>query len=738
MEREALIFQFDDVRVDAANAQVWKAGRSVALEPKALRVLVFLLERPGRLVEKEELLSSVWANTFVTENALTRCIALLRKVLGDSKGEAKYIETVPTRGYRFIAPVRVETASPNGAVGTITAREAGTSPRGEISEIRQSPQPRARSGSIPRWAVLALLTLVGVASAIFVANRYLDRATANDEAKPDFTMLQVTNSTGIELFPSFSPDGNTVAYSSNEKGVFEIYLKQLARGGSVVQLTKDGGPNLHAAWSPDGTTIAYYSAAKGGIWLIPALGGVARQLTTFGSSPAWSPDGAKIAFESEGSTNIALNASVSISGATLWTANVADGTLRQLTQMDQPRGAHNAPTWSPDGKTIGFVTNGFQSNGLWTLQLADGRITKLADGNYFNPVFAKDGQHLYVASDFALWKTAVDGPRDEKGYPEHSKLLDLLPEASRYLAVSSDGRKLAFSRLAASSNIYSLPMSGNHAAGQPIALTHDTRQRKTNATISFDGRRVLFEVGSVDRNGGVWVMDADGQNARPVLVPCQNPRWLPGNEDFLCTEFVPVDGPECKQKKCWTAEVEKVHLATGAHETVMKLGEDGFFFRYSRDGKQVAFMSIRNGPPNVYVAALEEGVPRQVTFDRVSIGFPTWAPDGRTLAVEQKVGDDTRICLLKPGEKPVELTHDEGQSWPASFSPDGDKIAFAAQRKGVWNLWWVSRRDGTEKQLTFYRDANEYVRYPDWSPDGKSIVYEYAETTGNIWLLEFR
>lgn len=727
MELQAPIFQFDDVQVDVRNAQVRKAGRSLAVEPKAFRVLVFLLERAGRLVEKEELLSAVWADTFVTENALTRCIAHLRKVLGDTKGEAKYIETVPTRGYRFIAPVRVESSPPAEVAGVDHIPEAMSGRPGALAA-------RTRMG----WAALIVLILVVAAGAVFAARWRAHRAEASGEAKLDFSMLQVTNSTGMDIFPSFSPDGNTVAYSSNEKGAFEIYLKQLAQGGSVVQLTNDGGPNLHAAWSPDGTTIAYYSAAKGGIWLIPALGGVARQLTTFGSSPAWSPDGSKIVFESEGSTNVAVNASISISGATLWTANVADGALHQLTQVDKPEGAHNSPTWSPDGKSIAFVTAGFKGNGLWTMQLADGKPTKIADGGYFNPVYARDGRHIYVATEFALWKTAVDGPRDEKGYPEHVKLVDSLPETSRYLAMSADGRKLAFSRLASSSNIYSLAMAGDHPKGEPEALTRDTRLRKTNPAVSFDGRRVLFEVGSMDRNGGVWVMDADGRNARPALTPCDNPRWLPGDEDFLCTDFVLDNSADCKRAKCWTAEMEKVHLATGAHETVLRLGQDGSFFTYSRDGKQVAFMSVRNGPPNVYVASVEGGPPQQVTFDRVSMGFPSWSPDGQVLAVEQKVGDGTHIWLVKPGEAPAELTRDDEQTWPSSFSPDGDKIAFAAQKKGVWNLWWVSRRDGSKKQLTYYHAANEYVRYPDWSPDGSLIAYEYAEITGNIWLLELK
>src|SRR5437868_11209294 len=108
MDDKAQIYRFDNVRVDAASFRVWKDERAVQIEPKAFQVLLFLIENRGRLVEKRELLDAVWKETFVTENALTREIAQLRKALGESAREAKYIETVPTKGYRFIADVEVK------------------------------------------------------------------------------------------------------------------------------------------------------------------------------------------------------------------------------------------------------------------------------------------------------------------------------------------------------------------------------------------------------------------------------------------------------------------------------------------------------------------------------------------------------------------------------------------------------------------------------------------------------
>lgn len=107
MEVKSLIYQFDDVRVVLERFEVVKADSRVRLEPKAFEALVFLIEHRGQLVGKKELLDAVWKEAFVTENDMTRVIAQLRKVLGDDSRQAKYIETVPTRGYRFIAEVQV-------------------------------------------------------------------------------------------------------------------------------------------------------------------------------------------------------------------------------------------------------------------------------------------------------------------------------------------------------------------------------------------------------------------------------------------------------------------------------------------------------------------------------------------------------------------------------------------------------------------------------------------------------
>src|SRR5262245_34899891 len=106
------IWEFGPFRLDETERLLLREGEPVGLTPKVFDTLVALLERSGRLVEKDELMAKLWPDTFVDEGALTRNISDLRKALG---GE-RYVETVPKRGYRFVAPVRELTAECAGLI----------------------------------------------------------------------------------------------------------------------------------------------------------------------------------------------------------------------------------------------------------------------------------------------------------------------------------------------------------------------------------------------------------------------------------------------------------------------------------------------------------------------------------------------------------------------------------------------------------------------------------------------
>jgi TolB protein len=232
-------------------------------------------------------------------------------------------------------------------------------------------------------------------------------------------------------------------------------------------------------------------------------------------------------------------------------------------------------------------------------------------------------------------------------------------------------------------------------------------------------------------------MGSDGKNPEQLTNDSSGvcPSWFPeGDRIAFLSVRDTTSSKGLEPGKLWAIAVE-----SGRQELLMELGEDVGYARLSPDGKDVALNSNRSGTLNVWTIPLAGGVARQLTFDKEMAGFPYWSPDGQLLAFQMKRGDDTHISVTpSDGGEITQLTFDRGQSWTGDWSPDGEKISFAGERNGYWNVWWVSRSAKKQKQVTNYAKLNSYVRYPSWSPLGNQIVYEYAETTGNIWLMELR
>src|SRR5260370_35635423 len=105
IEHKCFVFTFTDVEVREREFCIVKSGEVLSVEPKAFRVLLFLVRNPHRLIWKDELRDAVWSDCAVSENSLTRSIALLRRLLGEDAREPRCIATAPTSGYRFLSGV---------------------------------------------------------------------------------------------------------------------------------------------------------------------------------------------------------------------------------------------------------------------------------------------------------------------------------------------------------------------------------------------------------------------------------------------------------------------------------------------------------------------------------------------------------------------------------------------------------------------------------------------------------
>lgn len=704
-------YKFADVVIDRADFRVRKAEESRKITPRAFEVLLYLIAHRGRTVEKREIFEQVWRESFVSDNALTRIVKEIRQVIGDDANSPLFIETVPKRGYRFIAEVE-ETEN------KMPADEDSPSPA-----ISDEP---AKSFAKPQRSSHLIFVIVLLTCAVVLLGGWLFFRNQDSTNTPIVTRTaQITRWSGLDNFPAISPDGNSLAYSSDQSGNFEIYVKPLASDAKEIQITGDGNQNFQPAFSPDGQRIAFHSKTRGGIWIIPVSGGTAKQLTNFGTNPAWSPDGQQIAFQSGAITDLGA-VSRTLPPSVLWLVPANGGEPYQLTRAGSPLGGHSSPAWSPDGKRIAFNVGDLLSYGLWSIQISDGKVQKISL-NGFEPVYAPDGTRIYYATLNGLWQIPVSSI-DGKPTGEPVKLADDGPAQIRGLRISADGKKIVYGMLMSKSSLAALPLDANgEAVGNPMPLLQNAAFRNTFPAFSPDGSRFVYVSWQTGSSGTLWLVNSDGQSSSE-LTTGYVPNWFSDGEQI---GFISERGG--------TKKFMSINSLTGKETEAHTFKSDVDFARISPNGKEIAFNSKENGTINVWLANLETGEEKQITFDPEFMGFPVWSPDGKTLAVQIKRGEDTHIALIPAnGGEAIQLTNERGQSWVHSFSPDGERLVFAGQRDNIWNIYSVSRSTREKKKLTNYDKFNSYVRYPAWSPRNDKIIFEYAEMTGNIWLTELK
>ena len=234
MQRVSTRYRWDDFVLDLDSYRLERAGVALSLEPKAFNLLVLMVQRPGHLFSKQEIFEALWPDTAVTDHALTRVVAQLRRVLGDEAREARYLETVPTRGYRWNKPVHEET----GPERPTPARQDPPKPpdadlpskaaKADLSDTDSVGE--AREGG--RLSGLSAAFMLGIVVLSFLAWAESRMPT---EAAPDSAItirdprwpVQVTTHAGLDMHPAMSPQGDAIAFVSDRGGPFEIYIRGL-------------------------------------------------------------------------------------------------------------------------------------------------------------------------------------------------------------------------------------------------------------------------------------------------------------------------------------------------------------------------------------------------------------------------------------------------------------------------------------------------------------------------------
>jgi Tol biopolymer transport system component/DNA-binding winged helix-turn-helix (wHTH) protein len=758
-------FRWDDFRLDLGNFRLERNGVPLPLEPKALNLLAFLLAHAGRLVTKQEIFDAVWPQTAVTDHALTRVVAQLRRTLGDEAREARYIETVPTRGYRWVRPLiapEAESRTPPPDQHT----EAAPSPDGATASVPPMATVVSHAGSTTavdrpgrafafRGVASALVAVVVLLLAYSQRSAMTPAASAGTDGGPvratggfaDMKWpVQLTTRNGLDLHPAISPQGDALAFANDRTGSFEICVRASSGPATDTPLTSDGAQNVQPAWSPDGRFIAYHSYSRGGIWVIPARGGVPRQLAARGSHPAWSPDGSSIAFQSDEHADVTPSAWLAVSGSTLWRVDVATSALTQMTFMGKPAGGHAAPAWSADGRFLAFtVFEAGDDGGVWLLDVRTGDTRPLTDmTGLYELSFAPDNRAIYATGGEArITRLPFDARTGTLAGPPVVLPIGGVPGV-RGLSISADGKTLVFGGIALSSHIWTQSIgSDGTPAGSARAVTSDTSRRNSLAKMSPDGSRIVYLSTRRGAAPDLWVMDADGANAVPLTVNgFSGPRaawlrWLPDSKhvQYLSGRNGTVG--------LWTIDIvtrrEELQRAYGsAVDALRRLGE----MEVSPGGTQLALALLTppDGRKRLYLSPLDTITPQPLTDTGAdSVGYPAWAPDERRIAAQLKADGSTQAAVFDLTTGAVRrLTNTRGHTWIRSWSPDGRQLAAAVLRDGRWSLSAFDASSGEERVIIPPLPPHVYVRYPEWSPRGDTIVFERGELHGNIWSLPLR
>jgi Tol biopolymer transport system component/DNA-binding winged helix-turn-helix (wHTH) protein len=670
------LVRFGVFEADLRSGELRKNGIKIRLPGQPFEVLGVMLERPGGVVTREELQKRLWPDgTFVDfDHSLNNAINKIREVLGDSAESPRFVETLARRGYRFIAPVeRLDLAL------------AGTdSGKTRFAEFAVGQRTWLWLG-----AVIVLAMAVGV---------WLFRGSPG-KPQPAPEVIPLTTYPGSECSPSFSPDGNEVAFSWNgeKQNNYDIYVKQIG-SSEPERLTTDPAQDVSPAFSPDGRSIGFVRVSKDQatftIIIMPSIGGPEQSVAEI---PALKPcviDGPLFAWLPDGKWVVTHG---------LMLVSIATGEKRSLTFPLPPSEllTDAFPAVSADGQVAFGRSSSYFNWSIYLLDLnqdlkpkAEPRQLTFGREMNWNSTWTSNGQEIVFVSGWGRSGSLCRVKASGQAEPQH---LPIGERVASWPAISRNGNRLAYQQNSFDTNIWRLPLSNSGtAAGQPAQLIAST-YGDFSQQYSSDAKRIAF---FSDRTGvnGVWVSDADGANAVELFSQpgkgLGSPSWSP-------------------------------------------------------DGKRIAFDSNLEGNMDIYVvrASASGGKPVPLTSDPADDNIPSWSRDGNWVYFTS-LRSGRRQVWKAPigGGKAVQVTKNGG--FVAMESPDGrfvfytNKIDQAPMTAGDYvasALWRIPVSGGEESQvlpsvdMRAFAPVNNGIYFiPEPGADGKHFIQFLNFATGKV------
>ena len=619
----------------------------------------------------------------------------------------------------------------------------------------QLPSKRSHTAFIIGGIVLIIMIVAG----IFYFQKQSVPLTESKQLEAK--IAKITSRPGLEDEPSWSPDGKFLAYTSDDRGNFDI-LVQPVTGGQIIRVGDSDADDAQPAWSPDGTKLAFVSArdrggrfsilmgeglleaylkGKGGdIFLVPALGGTPVKLVENGFDPAWSPDGKTIVFRSSRGGQWDL-----------WTIPVEGGTPKQFTN---DASLDYQPCWSPDGKWIVYgyrvLEGGFEDRDeVYAVQapgrqLPTGRIVddsssgtgkKLTNDAALvvKPTWSPDGKFIVFSSkrsgSMNIWKILFNPESKDFASPVRVTIGE---GDDVNVSAALSGGKLAYATVKSSPDIWELTV----VSGKLRQVSFETGL-EDNPNLSPDGKTLLIQS---DRSGtvGIWTMDLNGNFLSQLTSDKSDnyARWSPDARRFIYTRS--IDGKNT------------VMMQSLGSISATKVMENAFESEWSPDGKKLVATRMKDNKSSVWIHSLENGDEKQLTPSEWNCVFPNWTADGNWIAFNVQKGNTRHIWIVPSSGRrlptgrivddsssgtPRQITFGEAEySHPQLSRRDKDIILCLKDHK---NVCLVSISTGKITQLTNLTESSiNLIDYPTWSPDGQKVYISLFRKSGDLYILE--
>jgi Tol biopolymer transport system component len=665
--------------------------------------------------------------------------------LGDSAEEPRLVETLPRRGYRFIAPIE-------------------NSPDAHLPVPIDTGVQVARRTGILRLTVLfaACVLLAGVG--LFVYKRTHLSASAVQR-----TLTRLTFDEGLQFGATWSPDGGFVAYSSDRGGKFDIWVQKVS-GGDPVQVTRGAGQNWQPDWSPDGKYIAYRSeASDGGLFVIPAFGGAGleRRITTFGYYPHWSPDSSQLLFQT-----IPYRVDCKFYVVKLDGSDPHEVLNEVLRELRAPMWMISA-AWHPDGKRISvWVLHAPADHSIWTAPATGGlavrseispEILKSAEAAFGSGSaeewagadlkfsWAPSGKAIYFTRTFRgarnIWRMSVD-PQTLR-----ATSIEGMTTGTGFggeLSVSPDGKRLAFTGGSYQIRAWLFPFDATRGQvtgpGKGVTFPGVEAWRPS---LSRDGKKLAFRV---DRN--VWEASLSDGHEAPIVVADDYlrdlPQWSPDGTQLAYYRKNLSTGTS--QLMLWSSQSRSEEPLTESSKL------SPWVYDWSPDGKWLLKTELNaSGHAEIWLLPVAakpnaERAARKIASDPAYEPYEEhFSPDGRWIAFNadkaQADGVESTIYVMSASGGPsIRIT--EGKHWDDKprWSPDGNIIYFLSEREGFFNVWGIrfdsgrARPTGEPFPVTTFSDPRLMVAKTiapvSISLTQDRLVVTMAQSSGSIWLLD--